>query len=1193
MDSALDQEIEQCCMRKALIEKKLLNNFSIDSLKLHAELLEVNIRLRLLYAERDTSEDETDQSTESENHDQVGDGRRRRKVVKGVESETGKTISEWAWLKEIDKLEKRGETLKNAKFEGKPLSHFFKFSNPVEKGSSSRGTMIFETDALITNVEDAKDPENLLKIVFKNLFKTAFSSKARPPDKLNVQFYGEGMGQPYYIPMRGPEQNNVEAIVAQFSLLSTSETLTSIFNNKLAVKVCGYWAPGGAACNHENCTHTVSCGKVVDNYCLARAICYGKKFLENKGKGMASYQINGLQRDTLNLMQASNLNLKKDYYTISDAEKLLDILGPEYRLVIYNTEKELIMNTSFAKNVIILRLDDNHFDYIPKLHLFLKMRKVCIQCLKPIYPNHHFRGCPKLCFSCMEANFDTPYPKSIKYVYFDIECQIIQGKHVPILLCSYSYCSICQDNRVDVDSPLSEAPKGCVCGVKSRYRSFNGYTGDSPVDKFLKYAFSLAQDRHKPGKMIILAHNLSKYDGHLLLEKLYEKSNAVNVVAQGFKLYTIDVKIGENIISFKDSLNFFASPLKALPKMFGFQEEASKKYFPHAFNLPENMYTKLYSLPPAHTYWPDLMKPEDRADFFKWYDASKSTPFCLTTDMEDYCKMDVICLMKSCVKFREIMLEINDIDPFVNSSTIASYAYSVFRANVLKDKMLVNVPDGGYRKQEKQSEEAIKFLRLYEMEHNVHIEDASNKGEFKIPGSNFKVDGIIRNKAGNVLKCLEYNSCYYHGHTCYDRNQVLANGVTAEVLYENTMERYNFIKKKYNIEMYWSCDFKKRLDKHPALKRLFKSIKVAPRIQLRETALKGGRVECFRLYYKCKEGEEIRFIDIVSLYPWVMKHCSFPLGHPRVFTWECFREQVWSKSSDNPYKGFILCTILPPRRLEPALLPYKSENGNLVFCLCRTCSDEENPVCSHSADERSWTATFTHAELNEALDLGYKATTIYEVWDYPEWSVPGVGPKDLFGKYVNTFLALKVEASGYPTEDPKEREEYIKMYKEKEGLILDPSKMEFNPGKRSVAKLMSNSLWGKLAQRSDLSEIVITKTAAEFHKVMADNTHEVMDFVHINDQTDRLVIKKKPEFQKPGKTTCLPVACFVTSHARLKLYSYLVKASAKRRLYSDTDSMGYILRRGSVPITEGIFLGEMSREYSDCVIIEIVIAGML
>lgn len=36
------------------------------------------------------------------------------------------------------------------------------------------------------------------------------------------------------------------------------------------------------------------------------------------------------------------------------------------------------------------------------------MRKVCIQCLKPIYPNHHFRGCPKLCFSCMEANFDTP-----------------------------------------------------------------------------------------------------------------------------------------------------------------------------------------------------------------------------------------------------------------------------------------------------------------------------------------------------------------------------------------------------------------------------------------------------------------------------------------------------------------------------------------------------------------------------------------------------------------------------------------------------------------------------------------------------------------------------------------------------------------------------------------------------------------
>jgi hypothetical protein len=63
-------------------------------------------------------------------------------------------------------------------------------------------------------------------------------------------------------------------------------------------------------------------------------------------------------------------------------------------------------------------------------------------------------------------------------------------------------------------------------------------------------------------------------------------------------------------------------------------------------------------------------------------------------------------------------------------------------------------------------------------------------------------------------------------------------------------------------------------------------------------------------------------------------------------------------------------------------------------------------------------------------------------------------------EHMNTFLKLKQEASGWSdwcqTED--DRRQYINDYYEKEGIWLDPSKFRWNPGLRSLAKLMIN-MW--------------------------------------------------------------------------------------------------------------------------------------
>ena len=94
----------------------------------------------------------------------------------------------------------------------------------------------------------------------------------------------------------------------------------------------------------------------------------------------------------------------------------------------------------------------------------------------------------------------------------------------------------------------------------------------------------------------------------------------------------------------------------------------------------------------------------------------------------------------------------------------------------------------------------------------------------------------------------------------------------------------------------------------------------------------------------------------------------------------------------------------------------------------------------------------------KAIEKGYVVLNLHEVWHWEETT------DELFKEYVNTFLKIKQEASGYPTwcvtDDQKQR--YIDDYYEREGILLDPDKIEYNLGLRYLSKLMLNSLWGKL-----------------------------------------------------------------------------------------------------------------------------------
>ena len=59
---------------------------------------------------------------------------------------------------------------------------------------------------------------------------------------------------------------------------------------------------------------------------------------------------------------------------------------------------------------------------------------------------------------------------------------------------------------------------------------------------------------------------------------------------------------------------------------------------------------------------------------------------------------------------------------------------------------------------------------------------------------------------------------------------------------------------------------------------------------------------------------------------------------------------------------------------------------------------------------------------------------------------------------MNKFLKAKQEASGWPVDVVTEpqKTEYLTKYAEREGIQLDPDKIESNPGRKQVAKVMLN-----------------------------------------------------------------------------------------------------------------------------------------
>ena len=731
--------------------------------------------------------------------------------------------------------------------------------------------------------------------------------------------------------------------------------------------------------------------------------------------------------------------------------------------------------------------------------------------------------------------------KDTLFVYWDSETMQDTGVHVPNL----------------------------VCAATSNCDDLFHFEGTTCIRDFLDWLRELAKDY----QLTVLARNSQGFDSYLILEELYKQYVFPEQIVNGAKIMSLSINDGD--IVFKDSLCFFQMPLAAFPKAFGLTEH-KKGFFPHFFNTPDHQ-DYVGSLPDKSHYDPEGMSTQRARDFHEWYDAhDPGFVFDFQKELVAYCESDVLLLKGACQVFCQEFEEISGFNPLERCITIASACNLFYRTKHMPERSLASEPISGWYAQGKpHSLAALEWLMYLNRKPNVSISHARNGGEHVIlqGAKTYYVDGYD----ANTHTVYEFNGCFWHGcPQCFpnrDKTRHKMCDQTMRDVYEATILKQDALfAEGYNVIAMWECQWERFKQEDESVRQLVQSFELVSRLQPRD-AFFGGRTNAIKLYHVVQDGEKIYYLDFTSLYPWTNKNCFYPVGHPVVIH-EPGTTDIAS------YFGLVKCKILPPYGLYHPVLPYRS-GGKLTFPLCRTCVQQEQPKpltersyrCRHTDAQRCLVDTWPTPELQEAINQGYVIQHVYEVWHFARRS------NTMFSSYVDTFLKIKQEASGWPEwvgDDLNKRQQYLDDYQAKEGIALEPDKIDKNPGRRSLAKMMLNSFWGKYGQQGNKSQVQSISCPTKLYELLNDDSRELQTLRVMNDEMIEVVYKRVHEEETVQVNINIFVACFTTCWARLKLYREgLSKLLPQQVLYFDTDSIIFSHRPGQPMPPLGDHLGEL------------------
>jgi hypothetical protein len=337
----------------------------------------------------------------------------------------------------------------------------------------------------------------------------------------------------------------------------------------------------------------------------------------------------------------------------------------------------------------------------------------------------------------------------------------------------------------------------------------------------------------------------------------------------------------------------------------------------------------------------------------------------------------------------------------------------------------------------------------------------------------------------------------------------------------------------------------------------------------------GGRTETFRLYRKwskeeLKQGICGRYKDVQSLYPTTQFYDDLPVGEPTTINdFNDMEQSQYHNYINNNYGWFEVDIDMNKSLFIPPLVA--KGNGKLTADL----HNKKNAV-------------FHSVELKNAIKDGCVITKIHK-------AILMKHSTGLFKDFVRTFLEVKVNATGKPKfwDSKVKRDKWIKEHEDRFGFTPNPT--EKNAGKRAIAKMILNSLWGKFGQRPDMPKNVYIPpdNVGKWFKMLKDNKDGKIDIKGEELSGDNLFVCYMELQENKNdilKSTSIAIASSVTASATMRLYKEL-RLLKQRVLYCDTDSVIYEHDPNKYNIPDGEFLGEWECETDGLPITEFVSTG--
>jgi hypothetical protein len=78
----------------------------------------------------------------------------------------------------------------------------------------------------------------------------------------------------------------------------------------------------------------------------------------------------------------------------------------------------------------------------------------------------------------------------------------------------------------------------------------------------------------------------------------------------------------------------------------------------------------------------------------------------------------------------------------------------------------------------------------------------------------------------------------------------------------------------------WECEFDREVRENDTLRNCVQQSEMINPLEPRD-AFYGGRTEAFTLFQK---DQDISYVDVTSLYPYINKTGKIPIGHPEIVT---------------------------------------------------------------------------------------------------------------------------------------------------------------------------------------------------------------------------------------------------------------------------------------------------------------------